>query len=775
MNTFDMIADAADRVTSDEEVTSDKAVGTDGGDDYYADMDRHDIAISNIKSATTAGATLNHMNDPNTLTRIANKALGEVLADPEFQSYDIRQLNDDRWCEKLSWVYAEKLARGIKTFNETHPKSDRISDSRTKDISESVVAEMIGHADDIYILSELGTREAGLTFKWYVRNKDGSLRWTGIWRKVRLGWKDKGLNAFIKNLTGNAKTPRNPDDMINSVMNVIRSRIDRDTNYVDGYSATGHFAALQNGIWDWDKMKFTEWEADDFEKDYGDLRFFDKTDTKYNPKFLDTSNIPAFETNNGTWTPADILTSLTDDEMAHRCMWEHIQFALRGIAAKQLLCVVDMTAGKSGHNTKSTFANAVSNIIYHINKPGKTDPHNGENATTLTSAISNWGDSKCELAQFIPNLRYLVSHEPTADPDANRKRGGDANCLKNADFIRRLINNEIIMYDIKYVNKYPARLQGPALSLSNGPLDLGDGPKATYSRLLIMTTEKVIPEDEADTRVRDEYVYDNSVSEWLVCMACHTPLTALLDEYSAEVKSYFKDNKLLMQVESSIEAAALSDIVPAFNGGEGFMLPSNFLYGLYKGWLDANGYDYHAASKKTFNKKLGDYCAWNDTYFSCHTSKPASRPFSGGQYWKFFNTGDSYYKALGKRIENDPVVGVSYNFSDIADMEAKAEMHPESTVYFPQPVIDKYGFDKHGNCLVSDYIELPDKNDPRLTGEALLRARNMSDKERWIYHSLHNNGEHEQKMILNLSGAWNNTTTAWVEIKKRMQPYSFSA
>lgn len=314
--------------------------------------------------------------------------------------------------------------------------------------------------------------------------------------------------------------------------------------------------AVKNGIFDFRRKVLIP-----FSPDYV---FTAKLKVNYNPNAV---NVHIHNSDDGTdWDFDNWLEEVADDPEITEVLWEVISASLRpNVAFNKAVFFYS----RKGNNGKGTILQLIRNL---------------------------WGEENCcalSIAGF--NDRFMLSSLIGTSVVL-----GDENAvgytLENAETFKRCVTHDPVLIDVK--NKQPknCRFRGLIIECVNEILRFKDKTGSMARRELIVPFSKSFTGTERKY-IRTDYIYRTEVLEYVL--------------YRALNMNFYDFSEPQVSLEALMDQREMNDPVRQFwtELHDQFvwdLLPTEFLYELFKSWIKKNIPSCHIKGKRGFMDELAD-------------------------------------------------------------------------------------------------------------------------------------------------------------------------
>lgn len=394
----------------------------------------------------------------------------------------------------------------------------------------------------------------------------------------------------------------------------IYNAIVQSTQCVHETSDVNHIP-VKNGIFN----KKTK-ELEPFSPDH---YYLAKIQTDYNPQ----ATSPVITMPDGlTWSFDSWLDELVDhDPVRLEQMWQVITAALNP-GRFYNKCVIFYS--QDGNNGKGTLGQVLKNII-------------GESLYSSVN-IKNFG-VRFRTQQLLGKILNIADENPVG---AN---------IDEVDEFKAAITGDDIQIEAKGKDAYPMQVRMLNIQMMNGALFTKDKSNSIYRRLLIIPFTHCFTGVERPYIKRD-YMNRTEVKEYILKRALEAPIVT---EFITTKEN--EDALYQTKIENNTVYEFLDEMLPCFNWD---VLPTKFLYDLYKAWMAKYNQYGKAVKKSTFIEYAVTFFKQNDEW-SIHTSQ------------------NDKIKINGRMDADEPLIS-EYNLTDYFDLNYKGTSRKLQRA-FPRP------------------------------------------------------------------------------------------
>lgn len=300
-----------------------------------------------------------------------------------------------------------------------------------------------------------------------------------------------------------------------------------------------HWIVCNNGIFDKKSGKLM-----DFDPKYV---YISKAATDYNPN----AKNPIITLRDGSYWDVDswLFEVADENQDIYDLLWEVASdFIQSGFNREK----VPILYGKDGRNGKGTYGTLLEEII------GR------ERIANLSIA-----DFKEEfLKEQLLGAVGVIAHENDVD--------GYIDSMK--DF-KAIATEDTITINRKYEKPINFKFKGTIIQMMNGLPRIKDKSGSLYRRLLIVPFNRHFEHDDAKKDIKDVLIKRQDVREYVLYRCCHLNFTNFTEpSQSRELLAEYKEmNDPIRQFWNELSELFVWDL-----------LPSTFVYDLYKNWFQEN-------------------------------------------------------------------------------------------------------------------------------------------------------------------------------------------
>lgn len=290
-----------------------------------------------------------------------------------------------------------------------------------------------------------------------------------------------------------------------------------------------------------------------------DLVFTTKVATNYISNSIEE---PTFN----NWSLSNWFKQLADnDPQKELLLWQLIATVVQNKANSNVLfCLIDNGQGRTG---KSTFEQLLMNLV------GK------DNYTALK--LSEFDDAFLLAQAYGASLIIGDDNPPLKYID-------DGSTLKS------VVTNELVLINPKGMPPFSAKFNATVVQSMNAFPRFRDTTGGLYRRFRLIKFNHQYPDTPAGRKIKDEYIYNKDLLEWLLKKALTIDISSIVD--TNESKEMVND----IQIESDIVRAFVVDVV---NDLTSTRIPAKFLYELFVQYAEAN-HNPTNMTQNTFTRRL---------------------------------------------------------------------------------------------------------------------------------------------------------------------------
>lgn len=346
-----------------------------------------------------------------------------------------------------------------------------------------------------------------------------------------------------------------------------------------------------NGIYNTDSGEFQPFTPE--------IVFTSKIATNYNPNATE----PSF---NG-WKFSDWVNELAQGDEAKRTLiWQMIASIVKNRdTANVFFAFVDNGQGRTG---KSTLEQLLMNLV------GK------DNYTSLK--LDEFGHD-FKLANAY-GARLIIG-------DDNEPKG----FIDDGSNLKSIVTNETVLLNPKGAKPFTARFFATVVQSMNGVPTFRDKSGGLYRRFRMLNFPKQYPDTPAGKRIKNDYIYDRQLLEWILKKALEVDVTTIIDTKESQELVYdtrLDNDPVLYFVEEVV--GQLKSI----------RLPTSFLFNLFCAFMKSENSP-TKLKQRSFTKQV--------------------RPYMEDKGWKYDNkslTASKYFNQDDMKLVHqfDDLVGTNY-------------------------------------------------------------------------------------------------------------------
>lgn len=329
-----------------------------------------------------------------------------------------------------------------------------------------------------------------------------------------------------------------------------------------------HWIVCNNGIFDKQSKTLLPFSPEHI--------YISKAATDYNPLAYN----PTITLSDGTLWDVDswLLEVADNDTEIYDLLWEVASdFIQSGFNREK----VPILYGKNGRNGKGTYGALLEEIV------GRDRVAN--------LAIADFKEEF--LKEQLINAVGVIAHENDVD--------GYIDSMK--DF-KAAATGDTLTINRKYEKPVRFQFTGTIIQMMNGMPRIKDRSGSLYRRLLIVPFNRQFPFDDAKKDIKDVLIKRQDVKEYVFFKACHNDFTAFTEPSQSRdlLEQYKEMNDPIRQFWGEIESEIKWDL-----------LPTNFVYDLYKEWSHRNNPNGKIMGKNNFLDDLrvviDEHDEWEDS------------------------------------------------------------------------------------------------------------------------------------------------------------------
>lgn len=346
-----------------------------------------------------------------------------------------------------------------------------------------------------------------------------------------------------------------------------------------------------NGIYNTDSGEFKPFTPE--------IVFTSKIATNYNPNATE----PSF---NG-WKFSDWINELAQgNEDKRMLIWQMLASIVKNRdTANVFFAFVDNGQGRTG---KSTLEQLLMNLV------GK------DNYTSLK--LDEFGHD-FKLANAY-GARLIIG-------DDNEPKG----YIDDGSNLKSIVTNETVLLNPKGAKPFTARFFATVVQSMNGVPTFRDRSGGLYRRFRMIYFPKQYPDTPAGKRIKDDYIYDRRLLEWILKRALEIDVTTIIDTRESQELVYdtrLDNDPVLYFVEEVV------------NRLQSTRFPTSFLFNLFCAFMKSEN-NPTKLKQRSFTKQI--------------------RPYMESKGWKYDNKNLSSLDRFDKRDldlvdEYDDRVGTNY-------------------------------------------------------------------------------------------------------------------
>lgn len=311
---------------------------------------------------------------------------------------------------------------------------------------------------------------------------------------------------------------------------------------------------LGNGIFDAKQHKLLDYSPN--------FVFTSKVAVNYNPDAKE----PKFDNwSFSNWIEKDIAQGKKDKI---KLIWQTFKAVVNSnYSYHSSIFLLDDANGSAG---KGTFEQLLENIA-------------GEN---------NYASIKLNEFEKDPILATIVNKPLVVGDDNDPKKAIDS-----SERFKSSATGDPIVINDKYEKAYSYKPTCLIVQSLNGLPKFKDNSDATYRRIRVIKFNKHYAENANNRKVKDQYIYNKELLEWIVKKAIDEKIDGVMIE-TEESNKILKEN----QIDSEPFLQFINDIVIPTTNNYRFQ---DTTYQAYKSWYQNTGHNIiHIESFREFNKKM---------------------------------------------------------------------------------------------------------------------------------------------------------------------------